>query len=222
MPGETIVSNVPIFPLNTVLFPRMPLTLRIFEERYKVMLRDLRASDNRFCVALIKEGSEVGETAEPHTVGCIAEVQQINPLPQGMFQLEVTGIERVRIRDLDRVSKPYLVGSLEFWPDGTPLADKELMKKASRLFEEYATCLLTLSGQGLESVAAPSDPQMLSYLLGTILEMEPPERQQLLQAPCAADRLRAEVAILRTKLPILQAIARSPKPPDIGGKFSAN
>lgn len=222
MPGETIVSNIPVFPLNTVLFPRMPLSLRIFEERYKVMLRDLRTSENRFCVALIKDGSEVGGPAQPYSVACIAMAQQVQPLPDGTFALEAVGVERVRIRELDHMSKPYLVGSLELWPDGTPLADMALMEKARLLFEEYARCLLSLAGQQIESVPAPADPQMLSYLLATVLEIEPPERQRLLQMPDAGERLRAEVALLERKLPILQAIARSPRPPDIGGRFSAN
>ena len=97
MPGETTVSNIPIFPLNAVLFPKMPLSLRIFEERYKAMIRDLPISGNRFCVALIQDGVEVGGPAEPHEVACLAEVQEIQPLPNGMFLLEAIGVERVRI-----------------------------------------------------------------------------------------------------------------------------
>jgi len=223
MPGETTVYNVPIFPLNAVLFPKMPLALRIFEERYKAMVRDLPQSDNRFCVALIREDTEVGGPAEPYEVACLAEAQSLRPLPQGMFFLEAVGVERVRITRLDRTSKPYLLGLLETWPDGTTLADKALVERVSRLFEEYTGCLMTLAGQKAGTIPPPSDPEMLSYLLATVLDINPPERQRLLQLPDSMSRLQAEQEILRTELPMLQAIANSPRPPDLGGgKFSAN
>jgi hypothetical protein len=64
---------------------------------------------------------------------------------------------------------------------------------------------------------------MLSYLLATVLDINPPERQRLLQLPDSMSRLRAEEEVLRAELPMLQAIANSPRPPDLGGgKFSAN
>src|SRR5436190_11848082 len=62
MPGE-ILYNVPVFPLNTVLFPGMPIHLHVFEERYRVMVQDIQHGDKRFCVALISEGQEVGGQA---------------------------------------------------------------------------------------------------------------------------------------------------------------
>ena len=97
------------------------------------------------------------------------------------------------------------------------------MTSASTLFVEYARCLLTLAGQKPGKVPAPDDPEMLSYLLATLLELDTADRQRLLQQPDSALRLKAEVGILRTELPMLQAIINSPKPPDIGGgKFSAN
>ncbi len=223
MPGETTVLNVPIFPLNSVLFPKMPLSLRIFEERYKRMVQDLPLSGNRFCVALIQDGKEVGGTAEPHNVACLAEVQQLSLLPNGMFLLKAVGIERVKITDLDRTSKPYLTGSVEMWPDGTNFANSALIKNASNLFIKYAHCLLDLSGQKTGKIPAPNDPTMLSYLLATILEIETGEQQRLLQLATTENRLHAEVDILRTELPMLQAIVSSPKPPNIGNSnFSAN
>jgi len=223
MPGETTVYNLPIFPLNAVLFPKMPLALRIFEERYKVMVHDLPILDNRFCVALIREGTEVGGPAEPYEVACLAEVQSLRPLPQGMLFLEAVGVERVRITRLNRTKKPYLVGSLELWPDGTTLADKALVERVSRLFEDYAGCLMTLAGQKVGAIPPPSDPEMLSYLLATVLDINSQERQRLLQLPDSISRLRDEEEVLRAELPMLQAIANSPRPPDLGGgKFSAN
>src|SRR6266567_3382730 len=110
MSGE-ILYNVPIFPLSTVLFPSMPLPLHVFEERYRTMVEDLRRGDNRFCVALIREGPEVGGYAEPHEVACLAELVHVQALQDGRFFIVAVGIERVKILSTDRAAKPYLTGS---------------------------------------------------------------------------------------------------------------
>ena len=69
---------LPLFPLNTVLFPGAALPLQIFEDRYKEMLQDCLASDSRFGAVLIKEGVEVGGPAVPHTTGTMAEIVQVS------------------------------------------------------------------------------------------------------------------------------------------------
>src|SRR5438132_10391791 len=96
MPGE-ILYKVPVFPLNTVLFPSMPLPLHIFEERYRAMVQDIKHGDKRFCVALIKEGEEVGSDAAPCQVACLAEVVHLQALADGRYFLLAVGVERVRI-----------------------------------------------------------------------------------------------------------------------------
>ena len=69
---------LPLFPLNTVLFPSEALPLQIFEERYKQMMQDCLDSDSKFGVVLIKSGSEVGEPAIPHSMGTVAHIVQVN------------------------------------------------------------------------------------------------------------------------------------------------
>ena len=64
---ETI--EIPLFPLNLVLFPGMPLPLHIFEERYKAMIGDCMRYNTPFGVSLIRSGQEVGEAADPHPIG---------------------------------------------------------------------------------------------------------------------------------------------------------
>ena len=66
--------ELPLFPLNTVLFPGQVLPLHIFEERYRLMIRRCLAEDAPFGVALIQTGAEVGAAAEPHTVGTVARI----------------------------------------------------------------------------------------------------------------------------------------------------
>ena len=79
MTGE--MRDLPLFPLNSVLFPALPLPLHIFEERYKLMIGTCTASDQLFGVCLIKEGVEVGgrpsrsrsarSRGSPRSSGCL-------------------------------------------------------------------------------------------------------------------------------------------------------
>jgi uncharacterized protein len=72
------VAALAMFPLNSVLFPYMPLRLRVFEERYLIMLAELlRSEDARFGVVLIERGREVGGGEKCFSVGTIAEITQL-------------------------------------------------------------------------------------------------------------------------------------------------
>ena len=93
---DEILYNVPIFPLNTVLFPGVPLPLQIFESRYLAMLDDLRHGNQRFCVAHILEGEEVGGPAQPASVACLAEIVQLEPMQGERYFLVAVGIEKVK------------------------------------------------------------------------------------------------------------------------------
>ena len=66
--------QLPLFPLNLVLFPGMDLPLHIFEERYKSMIGDCLNQNLPFGVVLIKEGLEVGTPAEPERIGTSARI----------------------------------------------------------------------------------------------------------------------------------------------------
>jgi uncharacterized protein len=223
MRGEGIVYNVPVFPLNAVLFPSMPLRLHVFEERYRTMIEDLRRGDNRFCAALIRDGVEVGGDAEPCEIACLAEIVQLEPLPDGRFFLLAVGVERVRILSIDRGGRPYLTGSLEMWPDESANADPALVATASRLFTQYMDYIRKLVGGEHEKIPVPAEPDLLSHLLAMTVHSEPAVRQRLLELPGSEQRLKTEVEMLHAEIPILRALANSPEPPGAGfGQFSAN
>jgi Lon protease-like protein len=222
MTGE-VIYNVPIFPLNTVLFPSLPLPLHIFEERYRRMVEDLRHGDGRFCVALIKEGQEVGGPAEPHEVACLAELVHIQPLQDGRYFILAVGVERVKIVHTDRTAKPYLTGALEVWSDEAENVPPELVEQASELFLQYAYLAMKMSGQDREQIPMPTDADLLSYVMATGLQIDSALRQRLLELPGAEERLHAEIDMLQSELPLLRAFMSTPQPPGVGfGQFSAN
>src|SRR3954466_6437378 len=95
--------ELPLFPLNTVLFPGMPLNLHIFEERYKLMIGRCIEANQPFGAVLIKRGSEVsglGKAAEPFSIGCTVQITQVQSLGAGRMNISVVGKERFQIFSL--------------------------------------------------------------------------------------------------------------------------
>jgi Lon protease-like protein len=121
--------RLPYFPLHAVLFPHLPLPLHIFEERYRVMTRDVLGAGSpfagRFVVSMITEGPEVVEgravppAAEPtraRSIGTVAEVRSADQLPDGGWVLLVVGIARAEIGRIDR-DGPYPLAEVTPLPE---------------------------------------------------------------------------------------------------------
>jgi Lon protease-like protein len=96
--GEEI-SDLAIFPLNTVLFPSSLLPLRVFEQRYMDMAKRCLKEDEPFGVCLIRSGREVGAPATPETVGCTARIIDWDMQQLGVLSIRVRGEQRFRIRE---------------------------------------------------------------------------------------------------------------------------
>ena len=75
------IRDLPLFPLNTVLFPGGTIPLQVFENRYIKMINDCLDSDSNFGIVLIKEGNVVGGPSIPRSVGTIAKITSINQIP---------------------------------------------------------------------------------------------------------------------------------------------
>jgi Lon protease-like protein len=76
-------TDLPLFPMNTVLFPGMVLSLHIFEERYKLMINRCLEEERSFGVLLIRKGQEVGGSAIPYDVGTTTTIAGLNRLTAG-------------------------------------------------------------------------------------------------------------------------------------------
>ena len=90
-------SWIPLFPLNTVLFPGGVLPLKVFETRYLDMLRECMKKQQQFGVVLIKSGQEVGVAAEPENVGCLTQITEWDMQDLGVMMLRTVGSQRFRI-----------------------------------------------------------------------------------------------------------------------------
>jgi Lon protease-like protein len=111
MPDHT--PWLPLFPLNTVLFPDGVLPLRVFEARYIDMVRDCMKREAPFGVVLIKSGKEVGAVAEPEDVGCLAHIAQWDMVSLGVLLLRTQGGERFRILETRALPDQRLEARIE-------------------------------------------------------------------------------------------------------------
>jgi Lon protease-like protein len=104
---------LPLFPLNTVLFPGGVLPLKVFETRYVDMVRQCMKSETPFGVVRIKSGQEVGVAAEPETVGCLANIMQWDMQDLGVLLLRTQGGERFRIIETQVLNDQRLEARIE-------------------------------------------------------------------------------------------------------------
>ena len=185
------MPKLPIFPLNTVLFPGYELPLRIFEQRYKTMLSDCLNLDGRFVIALISDGVEVGGDAIPREIATVARIKNAGDLNDEVIPITTIGDHRVRILELDR-SLPYLSGDVETIPEPRDEhIDSSLLKRAQTATERFArVMLMQLRGEWRANPKIPSDPALLGYKMGTLLADQPTAAQRVLEAESINGRLQ--------------------------------
>jgi uncharacterized protein len=202
------METLPLFPLHTVLFPGVPLPLRIFEERYKEMVAHCLAEDVPFGVVLIESGSEVGAPAVPRRVGTAARITRVERLPEGRLHLVSVGERRFRIARL-QAGRPYLVAEIEWLAD--PDADstpQELVEQVRTGLSSYLDRLFELMDQEHEAIELPSEPERLSFVAAAVLQLGLEEKQALLEAESAAARLQAELALLARQAEVQETLRR--------------
>ena len=222
---------LPVFPLNTVLFPGLVLPLHIFEERYRTLVRELVArpedGPHEFGVVTLRRGSEVQTppdaddepvdetpvTADQlYEVGCTAELRQVTELPDGRFDIVTVGRRRFRVLSVYATGEPYLTAEVEWLPDGETSADDVAALLAPRVLAAFRTYLELLrpSAEVLDQV--PDDPTVLSHLVAATAQLTTDERHLLLAAPTTATRLRTELTLLNREASLLARVRAVPVP----------
>lgn len=204
--------RLPLFPLNTVLFPHMPAGLHIFEERYREMIHDCRAQGTSFGIVAIREGAEVGRNAFPYEVGTLAQIHEMETRDDGGYNLVVAGASRFRVSALS-LEQSYLVGTVAYLEDtrGDERAIPELSRRVQAAFQAYTAAVRNLDDSDgvAEASEVPDDPELLSYLVAASLNVEINRRQELLEENSVSGRLRRCLQILRRELAFLdQMLAR--------------
>lgn len=217
-----IMYDLPIFPLNTVLFPGMPLKLHIFEERYKLMINRCYQSGQPFGVALIKSGQEVGGRAEPFLIGCTAVITEMEPLPAGRMNIVAVGRDRFVAHSFKH-DLPYLVAEV----DTLSLANAEsvTLARTSRSLrpwvQRYLQTLADASETKFDIQQLPDEPLQLAYLASFLLNVPIEQKQNLLNIEDADELVGNLRTIYRREVTLLNAML-APQTAEDSGVFSAN
>lgn len=207
-------ESLPLFPLQSVLFPGVLLPLHVFEERYRLLVQRLLATAEepagQFGVVAIRQGWEVGPDAARslHPVGCTAELRRVDDKDDGTYEIVTAGARRFRLLEADSTSEPYLVGSVEWLDDDRQPGPETtlLARRAGVLFEEYVAAVAGTGGAEVAEFDLPDDPTVLSYLVASAALLTLDDRQALLERDGTRDRLREELRLLRRETALVREL----------------
>jgi uncharacterized protein len=217
------MPEIPLFPLNTVLFPGGTLPLHIFEERYKLMIGECMEQQAPFGVVLIKSGSEVGGPSEPYEVGTTARISRVQELEGGRLNLVAIGVKRFRIRSVTQ-SRPYMRADVEMLEttDAEDPGTHEAAEQVSKLYVDYYRLALALTSQWQERIGLPQNAADLADFVATRMDTEQDLKQKLLETSSAAERLRVERDMLSQAVALLGEQVKAARRSRYGGLGALN
>lgn len=196
------LEEMPLFPLQTVLFPYAQLEVHVFEDRYRDMLNRCIDFDEAFGVVLIRNGAEVGDpNIEPYMVGTAVRIVKVQRYDDGKMDVHVKGERRFRVRKIDE-SKPYLTGYVEpvFEMDveDNPRTNA-LMMRARESFRTLVEGMLARPDFSIQ-VQFPPDPTVLSFVIADFLSLENIEKQKLLETTDTAERFAELIPLIERQI----------------------
>ena len=198
---------LPLFPLpNVVLFPNVFLPLHIFEPRYREMVADALESDRLIGMALLRPGWDRDYEGRPpiYPIGCSGVLTHADRLPDGRFNVVLRGIERFRIVEEDH-SLSYRRAVIEPLREQTlDAADRAaILRQRSKLESMLGP---SQSSAGDARMPASMSDEDLVNALAQYLDLEPLEKQALLEKDCLRSRAESLVELLEMKI----LMARTP------------
>lgn len=210
-----MTERLPLFPLNTVLFPGVSVPLHVFEDRYRALVHRLLRiedpADRLFGAVAIREGYEVGDRGGQslHRIGCVLQLTDVESHPDGTFDIVALGRTKLRLESLE-TDGSYLAGMVDVLADETESVSPELARRARELFDTYREMLSELRGEHVLEGDLPQDPTYLSWSLAATCLLTMRDRQALLEAESASIRLGMLIELLREELLAMTAIPSLP------------
>ena len=199
--------ELPLFPLNLVLFPGMRLPLHIFEERYKTMIGECIDSNSPFGVLLIKEGPEAGGTAEPFRVGTTARITQNTQLDGGRLNILAIGEKRFQLIEIIKTT-PFMSGNIQYLSEELGEIPESLIIEISEEYSTFLKQLATVAGGWNRTISINSDPASLAReviaTMAASIEMPKILCQQLLENSAVASRLETLLPLLKQGNELMQ------------------
>lgn len=190
MSPQTPTRELAMFPLGSVLFPGMPLPLRVFEPRYVEMLSAvLGQTPSEFGVVLIERGSEVGGGDVRFSLGTVATIETVQ-IEEDSIQLIARGGARVEVVEW-LADDPYPRARLR---ELTPLSAETVGPTALADAEHVVRETLARVSEFAElhwppDIELADDPDTRLWQLAGIAPVGPLDQQALLGSATAADML---------------------------------
>lgn len=189
-------ARIPLFPLDVVLFPGIPLPLHIFEERYKLMVQECLEHRQEFGVVMTREDGIAA-------VGCTAAILQVvKRYPDGRMDILTVGRSPFLMSDVFD-DKPYLEAAVEYLED-EPLSEGSPPRPLMTLFEK---CYAALRGQAPRLEGAPPGIS-LTFLLVSELPLDLEYKQELLEMRSEEQRQESLHEKMEKWLPELERLER--------------
>lgn len=192
--------TIPIFPLpNVVLFPNVFLPLHIFEPRYRALVSDALGGDRIIGMALLQPGNEADYEGRPPVfpVGCAGVMTHAEPLGDGRFNIVLRGIERFRITGED-AGKAYRVAHVTPLPESIPEEHRAELRRHRHRLEALLAAAIERTGAAPRFPPAVPDEDLVNAL-AQYLELDPIERQALLEREGVLARCRGLIELLEIK-----------------------
>lgn len=218
--ANDMIQKLPLFPLNTVLFPSAPLTLHIFEERYRLMISRCLEQNTPFGVVLIREGEEVGRPAVPYNVGTVAQINANVRMEDGRYYIATVGQRRFRMQyALQRT--PYMIASVVLLPEETTPNVPDIAQELRATYERYWRAVAQATGFQAKAEKLPEDVVTMTYQLADRLQVTNERKQRWLEADVAT-RVREITAALRAEMGLLPHTEKDSPPGNWNGPGSWN
>ncbi len=192
--------TIPVFPLpNVVLFPNVFLPLHIFEPRYRTMVSDALSGDRIIGMALLRPGHEADYEGRPpiYAVGCAGVITHAEPTSDGRYNIVLRGLGKFRVTAEDR-SKPYRIAHVEAMPESVPESDRPPLRQQRHRLEAVLAAALERTGAEPRFPPAVADEDLVNAL-AQYMELEPLERQALLERDGVLARCRGLIELLEMK-----------------------
>lgn len=193
--------TIPIFPLpNVVLFPHVFLPLHIFEPRYRAMVADALEGDRLIGMVLLRPGWEGRYDGRPpvYPIGCAGVITHHDRLPDGRYNIVLRGLQKFRITGEDE-GRPYRVARIEDQHETLAASEREEIGAARRRLEGMLVPRPGGRGADPPPSSAMSDEDLVNTL-AQYMELEPLEKQALLEREGALARCRSLIELLEMKL----------------------
>lgn len=189
------VSDIPIFPLNLVLFPGGALALKIFEQRYQEMTKNCLRDDAPFGVCCIRNGQEVGAPAEHEAIGCSARIVDWEMPHPGLFHLNCSGETIFQLVDSHIQDDGLIRGHVEWLSDSDERVEPLEFDACRNALERV------VKHGGARFVTGPialDDPSWVSYRLAEMLPVDARVKQDLLEQRSTALRVSRIAELLQS------------------------